>query len=456
MAESGKDIEKRCHEGRTVKVSEFERESVPHEKTLDSSVALLTEGYEFIFNRRKEFGSDIFETRLLGKPAICMGGKEAARLFYDTDRFHRQGAIPKRIQKSLFGQQGVQTLDGQEHAHRKRLFMDLMTPERLEQLEGITEKAWLEAANRWIGRETVVLFDEARDVFCRSAYQWAGVPVEEDEVQERGQEYIDMVDAFGAVGLRHRRGRQARARAERRIAELIGEIRGGLRQVPEDTAAHAMAWHRGLDGQLLDAKVAAVELINIVRPIVAISWYVMFAAMALHDYPACADKLRMEAYRNEKAQGNGAGSGAGEYAQWFVQEVRRFYPFTPLLGAEVSRDFVWRGCEFKEGTMVLLDVYGTNRDPSLWEDPESFRPERFRFWEGGPFDLIPQGGGDHYTGHRCAGEWLTIDLMKVSLNFLVNSISYTVPEQDLTIKLSRMPALPESRFVIGDVKLAGS
>ncbi|WP_334077774.1 cytochrome P450 [Paenibacillus sanfengchensis] len=426
-------------------MSEFERESVPHEKTLDSSVALMTEGYEFIFNRRKAFGSDIFETRLLGKPAICMGGKEAARLFYDTDRFHRQGAIPKRIQKSLFGQGGVQTLDGQEHAHRKRLFMDLMTPERLKQLEGIAEKAWLDAAERWIGREAVVLFDEARDVLCRSAYEWAGVPLDEDEVQERGQEYIEMVDAFGAVGLRHRRGRQARAKAERRIAELIGEIRDGLRQVPEETAAHAMAWHRGLDGQLLDAKVAAVELINILRPIVAISWYVMFSAMALHDYPACADKLRMKV----------DGDGHGDYTQWFVQEVRRFYPFTPMLGAVVSRDFVWRGCEFKEGTMVLLDLYGTNRDPALWEDPETFRPERFRSWEGGPFDLIPQGGGDHYTGHRCAGEWLTIDMMRVSLDFLVNRVTYTVPEQDLNLKLSRMPAMPESRFVISEVKWAG-
>lgn len=415
-----------------------EAKPVPHDNTLDSSAALLAEGYAFISNRRKQFGADIFETRLLGKPAICMGGEEAARLFYDTDRFHRHGAIPKRIQKSLFGEKGVQTLDGQEHAHRKRLFMNLMTPDRLKQLAELTEKWWIASAKRWESMDSVILFDEARDVFCRAACEWSGVPLEDDEVQERGQGFVDMVDAFGAVGLRHRRGRRARAKAERWIAQIVEDIRSGDLQVPDHTAAHAMAWHRGLDGRYLDSKTAAVELINILRPIAAICWYVAFGALALHDYPACAQRLK---------------SGEGEYGQWFVQEVRRFYPFTPFLGAEVSRNFVWRGCEFKEGTMVLLDVYGTNHDPSLWMEPDAFRPERFRSWKGSPFDLIPQGGGDHYTGHRCAGEWLTIDLLKVSLDFLVNRVSYLVPEQDLSIKLSRMPAMPESRFIIREVRL---
>ncbi|WP_222707250.1 cytochrome P450 [Pontibacter qinzhouensis] len=52
---------------------------------------------------------------------------------------------------------------------------------------------------------------------------------------------------------------------------------------------------------------------------------------------------------------------------------------------------------------MLLEVYGTHHDPELWENPEEFRPERFRDWKRIPFDFIPQGGGDHHTDHRCAG-----------------------------------------------------
>ena len=45
--------------------------------------------------------------------------------------------------------------------------------------------------------------------------------------------------------------------------------------------------------------------------------------------------------------------------------------------------------------------------------------------------------------------------MKVAVRFLTESMRYDVPEQDLRVKLSRMPAVPESRFVISGVRRAG-
>src|SRR3546814_10555834 len=59
-----------------------------------------------------------------------------------------------------------------------------------------------------------------------------------------------------------------------------------------------------------------------------------------------------------------------------------------------------------------LDLHGTNRDRRSWDAPEEFRPERFRRWDGSPFNFIPQGGGSHDLNHRCPGEWITIELMK--------------------------------------------
>lgn len=48
--------------------------SIPREEGLDHSLSLMKEGYLYISNRRQSFNSDIFETRLFGKKAICMGG----------------------------------------------------------------------------------------------------------------------------------------------------------------------------------------------------------------------------------------------------------------------------------------------------------------------------------------------------------------------------------------------
>lgn len=70
--------------------------------------------------------------------------------------------------------------------------------------------------------------------------------------------------------------------------------------------------------------------------------------------------------------------------------------------------------------------------------------------------LEKTGGGDYYINHRCPGEWITIELMKVSLNFLTKSLQYEVPKQDLEISLSTMPTAPKSGFIISNVKLAVS
>lgn len=96
----------------------------------------------------------------------------------------------------------------------------------------------------------------------------------------------------------------------------------------------------------------------------------------------------------------------------------------------------------------MLDLYGTNHDERIWEAPDKFRPERFRRWHGGAFDLIPRGGGDYYQNHRCPGEPAAVALMKAALIFLAGGLDYAVPPQDLELDYARLPALPRSRFVI--------
>jgi fatty-acid peroxygenase len=120
----------------------------------------------------------------------------------------------------------------------------------------------------------------------------------------------------------------------------------------------------------------------------------------------------------------------------------------------VRQDFTWKGYDFAQGAWVLLDLYGTNHDPRLWTDPGAFRPDRFRGWQGSGFDLIPQGAGDPAEDHRCPGERPTIELMKEAVRLLTQTMRYDVPAQNLQIDLSRMPAIPESRFVIDHVRPA--
>src|SRR5690606_14711135 len=110
------------------------------------------------------------------------------------------------------------------------------------------------------------------------------------------------------------------------------------------------------------------------------------AALALHSHPASRDWLRADP--------------SEERTRAFVQEVRRFYPFFPLQAARAARDVDWGGEDIAEGQLVVVDLHGTNHDPRLYEKPYDFVPERFLDRRPTAYDLVPQGGGDHRTGHR--------------------------------------------------------
>lgn len=410
---------------------------VPRDKSLDSTFALMREGYLFIKNRVERYQSDVFRTRLLLTDMICISGEEAARLFYDRALFQRHGAVLKRVQDTLMGVDAIQTMDGEAHLHRKQLFMSLMSPPRQQRLTQLCQEEWQSSLGRWQGAERVVLLDEATRVLCRAACRWAGIPVREAEANERAKDFISMVEAFGAVGPRHWRGRRARVRTELWIRQIIEDVRSGKLRVDEESALHAIAFYRQPDGNPMTTQMAAEELINVVRPTVAVAIFITFAALALHEYPE---------YRSELQ------SGDEPYLELFAQEVRRYYPFAPFLGAKVRKDFVWQRCDFKKGTLVLLDVYGTNHDSRLWEYPNEFRPERFKDWKDGAFSFIPQGGGDPAEGHRCPGEGITVHAIEASVDFLVNEVDFDVPAQDLSYSLMSMPTLPKSGFMMSNVR----
>ncbi|HHP7232130.1 MAG TPA: cytochrome P450 [Xenococcaceae cyanobacterium] len=410
---------------------------IPQDRSLDSTLALVFDGYKFISKKCQRYQSDIFQTRLLLEKTICFQGEAAAQVFYNPEKFTRKNAAPQRIQKTLFGQGGVQGMDGAAHRHRKEMFMSLMSDEGIKQLAELTKGQWLAYAQKWQKMDKVVLFTEAQEVLCRAACAWTGVPLTESEVKLRTNQLEAMIDSSGAVGLKHWRGRRNRQKAEKWIEDIIEKARNKQLELAETSPTHRIAWHRDLEGNLLDKRLAAVELINVLRPIVAVAKYIVFAALALNEHPECRQKLQ---------------SGEDNYREWFVQEVRRFYPFFPFAAAIVRQDFDWQGYHFPQGTRVLLDLYGTNHDARIWSQPEEFLPERFQHWNESPFNFIPQGGGDFYTNHRCPGEWITIELIKVTLDFLTQSLEYDVPEQNLTVSLSKIPTIPQSGFVISNIR----
>ncbi|XP_078176461.1 (+)-piperitol/(+)-sesamin synthase CYP81Q2-like [Carex rostrata] len=93
------------------------------------------------------------------------------------------------------------------------------------------------------------------------------------------------------------------------------------------------------------------------------------------------------------------------YLHCILNEVLRLYPAGPLLVPHESRESVSiGGYEIPRGTMLLVNAYHIHRDPSLWDEPTKFMPERFESDNADAKKMIPFGMGRR----RCPGEGLAI------------------------------------------------
>ncbi|MEZ3180626.1 cytochrome P450 [Streptomyces pimonensis] len=403
---------------------------------IDRTLPLLAEGYAWLPNRMRDTPGPVVRTRILGRPALALRGPEAVRFFYDERNVHRHRAIPEPVLATLFGHEAVHTLDGVAHRTRKSLFLPLLEPGRIAGLVDRVTAAWDEAVPAWSRRGSVVLFDEASTVLATGAHRWAGIPLDDADAEATARDMTAMVDGFATAGPRHLRARRARSRQEERLGRLVGDVRSGTVTAPAGSVLDLVCRHRDADGEPLDEKTAGVELLNVVRPTTAVAWFVAFTAHALHKWPE---------HRAPLADGDMRFTAA------FAHEVRRFYPFVPFLGGLAARDLYWRGEWVPAGGLVMLDVYGQNHDESLWGDPYAFRPQRFLERSAERDELIPQGGGDPGAGHRCPGEGITVGVLE-ALAVRLARTEYTVPEQNLTIPLHRVPTRPHSGVLLSGVR----
>ncbi|XP_015881978.2 geraniol 8-hydroxylase [Ziziphus jujuba] len=117
------------------------------------------------------------------------------------------------------------------------------------------------------------------------------------------------------------------------------------------------------------------------------------------------------------------------YLQAIVKETFRLHPALPLLlPRKAEADVEIGGIVIPKGAQLFINAWAIGRDPSTWDDPNSFNPERFLGSEmdvkGTSFGLIPFGGGRRI----CPGLPLATRMLYLMLASLIHSFDWKLED----------------------------
>ncbi|KAF7837945.1 flavonoid 3'-monooxygenase-like [Senna tora] len=117
------------------------------------------------------------------------------------------------------------------------------------------------------------------------------------------------------------------------------------------------------------------------------------------------------------------------YLDAIIKETMRLHPVAVFLAPHLAlQDCKVQSYNIKKGTAVFINTWSIGRDPSIWDSPEEFIPERFIGKEidvrGQSFELLPFGSGRR----MCPGYSLGLKMIASSLANLLHGFNWRLPQ----------------------------
>jgi cytochrome P450 len=114
-----------------------------------------------------------------------------------------------------------------------------------------------------------------------------------------------------------------------------------------------------------------------------------------------------------------AREGGGPYLDAVIYETLRMRPPVPIFARLVARDWQMGSHSVAAGTVIAVSVLLIHHRADIYEEPETFRPERFLESKPGTYTWIPFGGGVR----RCIGASFALLEMQIVLSALLTRMA---------------------------------
>ncbi|XP_027171128.1 cytochrome P450 81D1-like [Coffea eugenioides] len=130
------------------------------------------------------------------------------------------------------------------------------------------------------------------------------------------------------------------------------------------------------------------------------------------------------------------------YFHNIISETLRLYPTAPMLVPHESSDDCIEGYNIPRGTILLVNAWAVHRDPNVWDDPTSFKPERFEGLQVQPSKLIPFG----MERRSCPGSGLAQRVVGLALGSLIQSFDWKrIGEEEIALAEGTGVSMPKAK-----------
>lgn len=155
-----------------------------------------------------------------------------------------------------------------------------------------------------------------------------------------------------------------------------------------------------------------------------------WAMVELMRHPKMMQKAQAEVRQALKGKANIQEEDINElhYLKLVIKEILRLHPPLPLLLPRYSSENCQvGGYEIPAGARIIINAWAIARDPRYWEDPDSFKPERFDGsmvdYKGSNFEFLPFGAGRRI----CPGTTFAMAQVEMALANLLFYFDWKLP-----------------------------
>ncbi|XP_046450542.1 cytochrome P450 4c3-like [Daphnia pulex] len=123
-----------------------------------------------------------------------------------------------------------------------------------------------------------------------------------------------------------------------------------------------------------------------------------------------------------------------KYLECCIKETLRLYPPFPAVSRYLSEDVQSGGYTLPRGLTVVINIFAAHHDPTVFSDPDAFKPERFlpeNSFDRHPYAFIPFSAGPR----NCIAQKYAMMELKVCLANILRRLKFSLVDPSAPLEI---------------------